>query len=132
MPDGIVFIWSPAAISAGVAGGFGMGLLLIGPFASSPRYSAGLVPPSRIGILTAALGALLGLAFFVGQAVASYATGDALWPRVVARFGVWLIFAAALGVGTFIRVRIEDRRRKARFLARARYTLHDAPLPPPL
>lgn len=112
-------VWSPATLVGAIVAGALVGYLIVGRFASDPEYASLLASAREIGLLTAVLASLLGIVFYVVQAVSSYADGDPQWPRVISRFGLWLVYAGVLGIGTWLRLEHAAAQRKRNALAQA-------------
>lgn len=106
-------VWTPLsalfAIIAGVAIGVG-----IGWFATNPQYSTGTATPRRLSTLIAFTGMSAGLAFFALQTLGTYLSHDPQWPRVMSRYGQWVVFSVAIGVTTWYLIRRDRDRRHAR------------------
>lgn len=112
-------VWTPLSIAAAVLPGLAFGYFAVGWLAIHPRYSTGLASGAEIGGLTFILTAGVALLFFAFQAAATYAVHDPAWPRVVSRYGTWVIFAAAIGLAAWARIRRDRRQRRARAHDRA-------------
>lgn len=91
-------VWTPASIASALVGGLVIGYALARVLPASPDYS-------RLGemLLGFVVIALIGTTFYVGQTLATLLAGDATAaPRVTSRFALWLMFAAALCVGSYV------------------------------
>lgn len=106
-------VWNAASVGFAVVAGFLVGYFAVGRFASDPFYASGEATPAEYGVLTAGLIAWIGLVFFGFQVIATYATGDPGWSRVVSRFCIWLLYAGAIGAGITIRLRYQATKKKA-------------------
>lgn len=90
-------VWTPASIVAAIVGGALVGLLLISRF-DNPRFDA-----RESAAVVALLGSFAGLVFWS----ALFSDGPTNAWRVVSRFGLFLLFIVAMGIGTGIGVRRE-------------------------
>ena len=115
----LLVVWTPATMAVAVLAGIGVGYWIVGRFAADPRWAAASASPRGLGILVAVLAAIVGLVFYVGQATATFVEGDPNWPRVVSRFGLWLLYAVFLGLGTWRRVADQVRARRTAIRTRA-------------
>lgn len=106
-------VWTPTSALLAVAAGIAYGLL-IGWIATDPSYSAGTASAIRLALIAVVFAASAGLVFFAAQTLGTYLSGDPNWPRVMSRYGQWLVFSGAIGVVTWARVERAHRRRKAR------------------
>lgn len=106
-------VWTPYsalfAIVAGIVIGLGTGW-----FATNPLYSTGIAAPRRLATLIAFFLICLGLAFFATQTLGTYLSGDPMYPRVMSRYGQWVVFSLAIGVTTWYLIRRDRNRRHAR------------------
>lgn len=98
-------VWRPLDIGIAALEGLLFGLLLVGRFAANPAYASGVARPSEYGGIIALMTAASGAIFYGGQILATYAAGDQGWTRVVSRYGIWVVFSLAIGLGTWIRLR---------------------------
>lgn len=118
----LLLVWSPATAGAAIAGGLGLGYFVFGMIAEHPTYASSATA-RQIGSLVVMCGILAGTVFYAGQAVATDAEGDSLWPRVVSRYGIWCLYAVALAVGTYVRIRRGHSKRHAKAVAQAHQEL---------
>lgn len=112
-------VWTPLSVASAAIAGVLFGFLAIGLVTTKARFSSGDAGPLEVGFLTFALVASAGLVFYALQAVTTYLGGDPQWTRVVSRYGLWLLYSAALGVGTLLRSQLALRRRRSRAHDRA-------------
>lgn len=112
-------VWTPLTVIAAIGPGLLGGAFLIGRFAKDPAYASGEATPFQYAVLTFALVAAVGLIFYALQILTSYVGGDTAWTRVVSRFGLWGMYSAALGVGTWLRLANHIARRHAEVHERA-------------
>lgn len=112
-------VWSPTTLVVAIVAGALVGYFLVGMVAADPDYAAATATAAELGRVVAFLAAILGVVFYVGQAVGSWADGDPNWPRVVGRFGLWLVYAGVLGLGAWRRVADTGARRRREALAQA-------------
>ena len=101
----LVEVWTPLSVVAAIAAGLVVGFVLVGRFASDPAYASGVATPIEYGVIIAVLAAAIGMIFYSLQIFTSYIGGDTAWTRVVSRFGLWVLYAAAIGLGTWVRLR---------------------------
>lgn len=106
-------VWSLQSALLAVIAGVGYGML-VGWIATDPTYSAGIATALRLAVIAFVFAASAGLVFFALQTLGTYLSGDPNWPRVMSRYGQWIVFSAAIGVTTWARVERAHRRRKAR------------------
>lgn len=97
-------VWTPASILFAASCGVLLGLLAIGKYSSDPAYASGESTPLEYGLLVAVLCAAIGLVFFGFQIIGTYVAADPEWTRVVSRLGLWLLYAGAIGLGTYVRL----------------------------
>lgn len=104
-------VWTPlSALFAIIAGGiYGSA---VGWVATNPAYSSTAAGPVRIGLLTAAWLMSGGLVFFALQTLGTYLSGDPNWPRVMSRYGQWVLFSIVIGLTTWFLVRHDRARRR--------------------
>lgn len=112
-------VWTPAVVAAAVLAGLGVGFFGAGPIIRSPYFSSGQATPFANGVMIAAVAAVSGIAFYVGQVFGAIAGGDDLWPRILSRFTLWLVYALFLGVGAWLSATRDEHNRHARARARA-------------
>lgn len=98
-------VWTPATSITALMAGLAMGFFVVGTIAANPLYASNLAAASAVGRLVGGMAIITGVVFYVGQAIAAIADGDAGWPRVVSRFGLWMVYAIALGIGSWLRLR---------------------------
>lgn len=117
----LLVVWSPTTLIVAVLAGLGVGYWIVGRIASDPVWVAGTATPRGLGILTILLAVAIGLVFYAGQTAATWAENDDAWPRVVSRFGLWVVYSVFLGLGTWRRVadHLEARRTAARLRAKS-------------
>lgn len=111
-------VWSPATLIVSVVAGIGVGYWIVGRVAADPAWVSATASARGLGLLAATLMIGVGLVFYVGQATATAVEGGP-WERVVSRFGLWVVYAMFLGLGTGRRVadHIEARKAAARIRA---------------
>jgi hypothetical protein len=126
----VLLVWSPATLVAAALGGFGFGFLIIGPLSERPLFVSS-ASAGQLAVLVGGLAAFGMLVFFAGQAGATAAEGDTLWPRVISRAGLAVVYGVAIGIGLYASVRGAHRRRHKRAVATARQQLAAAPKRPP-
>jgi hypothetical protein len=112
-------VWTPAVLVSAAMTGGGVGYIAVGAIIRNPLFSSGLASPSQNAALVTIVAMLGGGAFWIGQVIGSLADGDPLWPRVLSRFTVWLVFAGCLGIGAYFAARRDQARRTARARAKA-------------
>ena len=110
-------VWTPLSLAIALVSGLVVGYILVGRFAVDPAYASGHASPLEYALVTAVVTAAAGLIFYGGQILTSWIGGDTAWTRVVSRYGLWLVYAAAIGLGTWVRLR--------RHLARKAAEIHD-------
>lgn len=106
-------VWRPLDIGFAVIEGLLFGYIVVGRFAADPTYASGLAEPREIAWITAWSTAAAGFLFFGGQILASFLGHDASWTRVVSRYGIWVVFSVAVGIGIFVRLVRHMRRKHA-------------------
>lgn len=119
----LVEVWTPLSIAAAVLSGLVVGYFLVGRFASDPAYASGIAGPFDYAVITAVLSIAIGMIFYSLQILTSFIGGDTAWTRVVSRFGLWVLYAIAIGVGTWIRLRRHIRRKHVEAHERAIHEL---------
>jgi hypothetical protein len=107
-------VWTPLSTIANFLGGLLFGLLGVGWAAVNPAYSARLALPREVALITFLMTASGGLVFYGIQTATSVIGEDPAWTRVVSRFGIWVLFAVAIGAGAWIRLRWDLWRRHAK------------------
>jgi hypothetical protein len=110
-------VWTPLSIGVALLSGSLLGFLVLGRFAADPAYASGTASPLEVAILSAVLTAAAGLVFYGGQIGTSWIGGDTAWTRVVSRYGIWIAYSIAIGVGLWVRLH--------RHLARKHADIHD-------
>lgn len=110
-------VWTPLSLGVAVLSGALLGYVVLGRFAADPAYASGIASPLEVAVLTFVLTAAAGLIFYGGQIGTSWIGGDTAWTRVVSRYGIWLAYSVAIGVGLWIRLH--------RHLARKHAEVHD-------
>jgi len=103
--------WTVATIVVAVAAGLGVGYLMLGKLASNPAYASQYLTSRSVGILVIVTALFSGGAFYIGQIVATAAEGDGGWARILSRYGLWIIYSIALGIGTSFRLDKYSKRR---------------------
>lgn len=106
-------VWTPMSAILAIVAGVGYGLL-VGWIATDPNYSAGTASALRLAFIAFTFAASAGLVFFALQTLGTYLSGDPNWPRVMSRYGQWVVFSLAIGVTTWFRVENSIRRRRRR------------------
>lgn len=101
----LVEVWTPLSIVAAILSGLVVGYFLVGRFASDPAYASGIAGPVDYALITAVLSIAIGMIFYSLQILTSFIGGDTAWTRVVSRFGLWVLYALAIGFGTWLRLR---------------------------
>lgn len=114
----ITEVWTPASALLAVIAGVGYGAL-VGWIATDPTYSAGIATAPRLAVIAFVFAASAGLVFFALQTLGTYLSGDPNWPRVMSRYGQWVVFSFAIGVTTWVLVERDRRRRRSRAHERA-------------
>lgn len=114
-------IWSPGTVIAALVTGFLLGFLFLGYLAAAPTYASVRLTAAKTALFTVASTLLTGIVFWGGQTFAAWLEGDPGWPRVMTRYVLWVIWALAMGVGTWLRLSIHDHR-KARQARKAAET----------
>jgi len=109
--DQLTEVWTPLSTIANFVGGLLFGVLGVGWAAVHPTYSARLARPAELAVITFLMTAAAGLVFYGIQTATTYLGDDASWTRVVGRFGIWLLFAIAIAVGAWLRMRWDLHRR---------------------
>ena len=123
MNDLLFGVWTvPALLSASLTG-VGIGYVAIGAVIRNPLFTSGLASPKQHAGIVAATSAIGGGFFWLGQVLAAFADGDALYWRVASRFTVWLIFCIGLSVGAYLADSRDRDRRAANARSRARRSL---------
>jgi hypothetical protein len=114
----LLVVWSPATLIVSVIAGLGVGYWIVGRVAADPAWASPSASAGGLALLVAVLAIGVGLVFFVGQATATAVEGGP-WERVASRFGLWVVYAIFLGLGTGRRVadHMEARRAAARIRA---------------
>lgn len=97
--------WSLSTVVVAVLAGIGVGWAILGQLAADTTYASPTLTPRQVGVVVVWTGLAAGLAFYVGQTVASAADGDFAWPRIVGRYGLWVLYAFSLGIGSYFRLR---------------------------
>ncbi len=103
-----------------LAGGALAGYFLVGQVAADPAWVSPDANARAVGLLTTSYSVAVGGLFYLGQVVAAVADGDTGWPRLATRFVLWLAFCFAMGVGTWLRLRVHEHVRHLEARARAR------------
>lgn len=117
-------VWNEYTILFAICAGISLGYLVVGHYASDPAYASGEATSVEYGVLVATLAVAIGLVFFGFQVIATFIEGDPLWTRVVSRFGIWVVYSVAIGLGTGIRLTRHTRRKRAETHARAEHELN--------
>jgi hypothetical protein len=112
-------VWAPLSLVANAIGGLLFGFAVIGWALVNPQYSTKTARPLEVAFVTFAITSCGGLVFYGIQTATTFLDGDAGWTRVVSRFGIWVLFAAAIGVGAWVRLHIDLRIRRDRAHRRA-------------
>ena len=113
----LVEVWTPLSIAVAMLSGLGLGYVLVGRFAVDPAYASGEASALEYAATTAVTAIAAGLIFYGGQILTSYIGGDTAWTRVVSRYGIWVAYSVAIGLGLWLRLR--------RHVARKRYEAHE-------
>lgn len=121
--DQLTEVWNLASILFAICAGVGLGALAVGHYASDPAYASGEATSAEYGVLVGFLAIAIGLVFFGFQVLATYLDGDPHWTRVVSRFGVWVVYSVAIGLGTGMRLTWHTSRKHAEAHARAEQEL---------
>lgn len=100
-------VLTPAALAAAIAGGLGFGWLVLGELIQSDRFGTATAAALHFGLLVGLLGVVMGLIFYAGQIASALADHDQAWPRAAARYGLWIVFSIATGIGTWLGLRRE-------------------------
>lgn len=119
----LLVVWSPATLVVAVLAGLGVGYWMVGRVAADPTWASPNATALGLGFLVTVLAIGIGIVFYVGQATATAVEGGP-WDRVVSRFGLWIVYAIFLGVGTWRRVADHIAARKAVARLRAEQELH--------
>lgn len=99
MIDSLFSVWTPAAVTVAVFGGFLVGLLVVSRF-DNPRFDA----RESVAVVSG-LFAFVGFVFWSAQAVEVFVSeGPTLGWRVVSRFLLFVVFCAFTGLGTGVGV----------------------------
>lgn len=114
----ITEVWTPLSALLAVFAGVAYGLL-VGWIATDPNYSAGTASALRLAVIATVFAASAGLIFFALQTLGTYLSGDSNWPRVMSRYGQWVVFSLSIGITTWVRVERDLQRRRARAHERA-------------
>lgn len=110
--DTLSTVWTWPTVAVALVAGFALGVTVVGYLSALPAYASGVAAAWKYGLLTALGGALAGGVFYVGQALVTFAESSDAWERVVSRWGLWALYSAALGFGTFVRLEVYRRRRQ--------------------
>ena len=114
----ITEVWTPTSAILAIVAGIAYGLL-VGWIATDPNYSAGIASAARLAVIAFVFAASAGLIFFALQTLGTYLSGDPNWPRVMSRYGQWVVFSLAIAVTTWVLVERDRHRRRARAHDRA-------------
>lgn len=95
------------ALLTSVMSGLAFGFLVFGMSLSELARLTDVERSSRYirGSVLATL--LLGWVFFAPTLVTSIFAEDNQWPRIAVRLGMWAVFSGTLGVGMWIRIRVD-------------------------
>lgn len=122
--DQLVEVWNLASVVFAIFAGTLLGALAVGHYASDPSYASGQATPVDYAVLVGVMTTAVGLVFFGFQVLGSFLDDDPLWTRVVSRFGLWVVYSVAIGVGTWARLRWHAQRKRAEVHARADHELN--------
>jgi hypothetical protein len=111
--DELTEVWTPVSAILAVVAGVAYGVLT-GWIATNPVYSTGTASAFRIALISFVFAASAGLVFFALQTLGTYLSGDPNWPRVMSRYGQWLLFSLAIAVTTWLLVARDRSRRRRR------------------
>lgn len=120
-------VWSPATFIVAILAGIAFGYAVLGMLSSDPTYANDNLTPRQVAVLVIWTCAAIGAVFYVGQSVAAYTGGDTGWPRVVARYGLWLVYSLSLGFGTWVRLRFHLATMHRRAVIRAQRAVEGPP-----
>lgn len=109
--DEITQVWSLIAVTFAILAGLGLGVLVIGRYASDPAYASGESSALEYGAITGVLAVAIGLVFYGFQIIGAIIDNDASWTRVVSRACLYVLYAACIGVGTGVRLSWHTRRK---------------------
>lgn len=123
MTDLLFGVWTAPALLSAIVTGLGIGYGAIGAVIRSPRFSSGVATPRENAVLVAVISGLGGTAFWLGQVLAAFADGDALYWRIASRFTVWLVFCLGLSAGAYAAAARDKARRTSVARDRARREL---------
>lgn len=112
-------VWTPLSTSSAALAGFLLGLFLIGRLATDPTFGSAKATGAELTFLTFILIAAIGLVFYGLQTATSVLSNDPGWTRVVSRYALWLLYAATIALGTWLRLRRAHEHRRARAHDRA-------------
>lgn len=112
-------VWTPLSIIVNALGGVLFGAFVVGWAITNPAYSVLDADPGEIAFVTSAISTAGGLVFYGIQTATTFLDGDTGWTRVVSRFAIWVLFAAAIGVGAWVRLVIDRHQRRSRAHKRA-------------
>lgn len=103
--DLVAAVVTPAAVIVAVAAGFASGFVLIGEVITGGKYGFPAHSAFAYAQLVTRLAIVFVGVFYVGQIVSSIVDGDPSWPRIAARFVLWIVYAFAAGAGVWLAVR---------------------------
>lgn len=121
--EGVVQVLTLVNVMTALLGGGMAGYHLIGRLAADPSWVSPASTPRGVGLLVGWYSIAVGALFYMGQAVAGLLVGDPGWPRLASRFLLWLVFCAAMGAATWLRLHDHERQRRLEARERARREL---------
>jgi hypothetical protein len=101
-------VWTPEALLLAAVAGMGIGALVLASIALKPAY-ASAATPGQVARAIAYSGMVTGGVFYVGQALVD--TAEDIPRRLISRFAIWCVYSLFMGLGTWLRLRLEAERR---------------------
>jgi hypothetical protein len=100
-------VWTGPALLVAAGGGLLIGFVVLGGIARLPTYVSSATP-AQVGLAVSVFSIVAAAVFYLGQA--SVDTAEDIPARLLSRFSVWCIYSAGMGLGTWLRLRLEQWR----------------------
>ena len=95
------------AILVATLAGLLLGAIVLGHIAAKPTY-ASAATPGEVGRIVGASGIVVGIVFYLGQAVVDRAMVE----HLISQIANWFAYSLAIGLGCYLRLLVDDAQRK--------------------
>jgi xanthine/uracil/vitamin C permease (AzgA family) len=97
----------PQAVLVATLAGLLLGTIVLGHIAALPTY-ASAATPGEVGRIIGAAGVVIGLVFYLGQAVIDRSTVD----HLTSQLANWFAYSIGIGIGCYLRLIVDEAQRK--------------------